>query len=79
MAFQNKQHMNVIVCHIFFSGLIHMFILNILQIPNGFKEIFSECIAPTCTFPYTGLISVSVVVNSNMIYTGSLFYHSSIC
>ena len=54
-AFQQKQHLNVVTCHMSFSGLICMFVFEILKIPSECTQNWGGSIAPTWKLLVTGL------------------------
>ena len=59
-AVQQRQHVDAVGCGTFFSGLISMFVFDILQIPSGCNQIYSGCIARTFIQLATGLPLTSV-------------------
>ena len=54
-AVQRRQHVDVAGCRtFFFSGLISMFVFDILQIPSACSQIYCGCCAPNCAPPGYG-------------------------
>jgi hypothetical protein len=53
-----RQHVDRVGCRAPLSGLINMFVFNILQIPGGCIRICRRCIAPNCTHLAMGLVKV---------------------
>jgi len=44
MAVQQRQHVDALVCLTCFSGLIGVYVFDILQTPSGCRQIFRWCI-----------------------------------
>jgi hypothetical protein len=51
MAVQQGQHVAAVGCHTFFSGLISVFVFDILQILSESRQICSGRFTRTCTPP----------------------------
>jgi len=51
-----RQHVDGVGCLTLFSGLVSMFVFDILQIPSGCIRICRRCIAPNCTHLAMGVV-----------------------
>jgi hypothetical protein len=49
MALQQRQHVDAVRCRTCFSGMISIFVFDILRIPSWCIKISSACTAPDCT------------------------------
>jgi len=45
MAVQQRQHVYAVVCLTCFSGLIGVYVFDILQSPSGCGQIYRRCVA----------------------------------
>ena len=64
---QNRQHMDVLGCHLSFNRLISMLVCDSLQISSVCIQICSGCIAATCTPLATGLCCTKLYYNLSFI------------
>ena len=63
MMVQNRQHMDVLGCHLSFNRLISKFFFDSMQISSACIQTSSGCIAVTCTPLATGLYCTKLYYN----------------